>query len=88
MVADADLLDLVRKMRQYMTTLDGCHMALDIAAGIEELAIKKDATAMQSEVVAVAKKTSELLKKIESTKQYRDMLRKYNMSDTNEEEDD
>lgn len=75
---DAELLDTVRKLRIYMATFDNCHMVLTRAV---EITPNESMSGILPDLRESAKKISDLLKNIEASKEYRDMMKKYNMKD-------
>ena len=85
MISDADLLDTVRRLRTYMTTIDSCHMVFSKGSEIGDSMIESSITTLLPELFKTGQKVSQTLKLIENSKLYRDMLRKFNMK---EDEDD
>jgi hypothetical protein len=75
-VSDADLLDIVRRLRTYMSTMDNCHLTILQAKNVDnEIGQMVDETI--ESVRCAAGEISNILKVIESTKQYKEMVKKY-----------
>jgi hypothetical protein len=86
MLSDADLLDAVRKLRANLSALDNVHVTLDLLkpGEVEEDfqgEIGSKALLRQKEIRAVTAELTSLLHRLEATKQYKAMLRKYNISE-------
>lgn len=86
-VTDADILDIVRRLRTYMMTLDNCHLVLNGLANIEDEAIAREVEDVLPGIQTTALRVSKVLKSVEASKGYRDMLKKFNMKEETEEED-
>jgi hypothetical protein len=86
-VSDAELLDTVRRLRTYMTTIDSCHMVFSKGSEIGDSVIESSITTLLPELFKTGQKISQTLKLIENSKSYRDMLRKFNMKEDEGEED-
>jgi hypothetical protein len=80
-ITNADILDAVRRLRSYMSTLDNCHQVLENMKYIGDAAISSSIYALMPEVIDTSKKISATLKLIETGRQYRDMLKTYNMDE-------
>jgi len=80
-LSDPDLLDVVRKLRQYMSSLDNTHAVLDALQNIEDKQVVDATFSIIPKVSNVASDISAALKVIEGCKQYRDLLRKYSLED-------
>ncbi len=75
-VSDANLLDIVRRLRTYMSTLDNCHLAIIQTRELDDEMVEIADSTVESVRIA-ASKISNILKVIESTRQYKEMVRKY-----------
>lgn len=85
-ITDADLLDTVRKLRSYMSTLDNVHQVLGNMEYIGDGSISGSVTTLLPKVINTSKEISITLKLIENSKSYRDMLKNFNMDgDTDDE---
>ena len=80
-ISDAEILDVVRRLRQYVTTLDNCHLVLDKLSKINDESIKTNVKALIPELIIAGSKTATTLKNIEASKSYRDMLKKFHIDD-------
>lgn len=81
MLSDPDLLDVTRKLRSFMTTFDNIHILLEKVSKIEDSSVTDPVYSVTPEVVTTAQKVSTVLKKLESSKQYREMIKRYNIQD-------
>lgn len=82
-ISDAEILDVVRRLRSYMSVLDNCHLVGNGLLKINDTSIKSSIEVLLPELLAVSKKTSVTLKLIENSKFYRDMVKKFNLEDAN-----
>lgn len=85
-ISDAELLDTVRRLRTYMTTIDGCHVVFGKMPNIGDATILSGISSLLPELFKTGQKISQNLKLIENSKQYRDLLRKFHMEDVKGEE--
>lgn len=85
-VTDADILDSVRRLRTYMMTLDNSHLVLNGLASIEDEAIANEVKEVLPVIQGTALRISKVLKAVEASKGYRDMLKKFNMKEETEED--
>lgn len=84
-ITDAELLDVVRRLRTYMTTIDSCHMVFTKGVDVGDPTVTTNVNTLLPEIHKTGQKISQTLKIIENSKRYRDMLRKFNMKeDTND----
>jgi hypothetical protein len=78
---DVDMIDVVRKLRQQLAILDTCDWLIDKIKNLEDPVV----TTLSSEVYARINHASStiavLLKHLESSKIYRDILKKYRVKD-------
>lgn len=89
-IPDSDLLDVVRRLRSYMSTMDNVHNTLNMAQEIEDDQIRRDSKSLLLDIPTLNTRVSTLLRTIESSRSYRDMIKKFNMKqeqETEEEED-
>ena len=84
-ITDADMLDTVRKLRSYMSTLDNVHQVLGNMEYIGDSLISGSVTTLLPQVINSGKQISITLKLIENSKNYRDMLKNYNMDGVDDE---
>lgn len=85
-ITDADILDTVRRLRTYMSTLDNCHQVLGNMVYIGDAQISNGVTTLLPKVINTSKEISITLKLIENSKSYRDMLKNFNMEEEEENE--
>lgn len=78
-ISDADILDIVRRLRVYMITLDNCHLVADHLTDIEESDIKRQLMDTIFSISETNQKLSQTLKLIENSKSYREMAKKFNI---------
>ncbi len=83
-ITDADILDTVRKLRSYMSTLDNVHQIMSNMEYIGDATISGSVTALLPKVINTTKDISITLKLIENSKSYRDMLKNFNMDEVEE----
>lgn len=77
---DADLLDSVRRLRSYMATLDNVHHVLTQVQLMDDPTVQSQATQLLNDTPDVNMRVSQLLRSIENSKQYRNMVKKYNIN--------
>lgn len=90
-LTDAELLNIVRVLRLHMASMDNCHTAIENLNRISEEQISTTAKLFSNEIRETNLKISKLLKLVEGSKSYRDMLKNFNMKEEptkNEEDDD
>ncbi len=85
-ITDADILDTVRRLRSYMSTLDNVHTVLGNMEYIGDASISGSVSGLLPKVINTSKEISITLKLIENSKSYRDMLKNYNMEDEEDNE--
>lgn len=85
-ITDADILDTVRRLRAYMSTLDNCHQVLGNMVYIGDAQISGTVTSLLPKVINTSKEISITLKLIENSKSYRDMLKNFNMDEDSDNE--
>lgn len=83
-VTNAEILDIVRRLRTYMMTLDNSHLVLNGLASIEDEIIANEVKDVLPVVQGTALKISKVLKAVEASKGYRDMLKTFNMPNDEE----
>jgi hypothetical protein len=84
---DADMLHLTRMLRQYMSVLDNTNFLTTTLAEVDDLDIRKHMSDAVPNITQSAMKISQLLKLIESSKQYRTMVKNFNMEEDEENGD-
>ena len=80
-ITNADILDTIRRLRTYMSTLDNCHQVLGNIIYIGDAQISDTVTNLLPKIIGTTKEISVALKLIENSKSYRDMLKNFNMED-------
>lgn len=82
------MLDVVRKIRGYMSAMDAAHLAAENAAQIEEQPVSEAAKSLQTDISALNSSVARFLKILEGSRTYKDMLRSYRAEDIGEEIDE
>jgi hypothetical protein len=77
-ITDADILDIVRKLRTYTSLLDNCHCVLDSLSYVGNAQISEGVADVLPDIINTTQKISLVLKNIENSKNYRDMLKHFN----------
>jgi hypothetical protein len=85
-ITDADILDTVRRLRTYMSTLDNCHQVYSNMAYVGDAQISTTVQVLLPKIISVGKEISIALKLIENSKSYRDMVKNFNMNEDLENE--
>lgn len=80
----AVILDVVRKIRGYMSAMDAAHLAAEAATQIDEQPIGPAAKELQTDILKLNTAVAKFLKTLESSRTYKDMLRSYNAEDIGE----
>jgi DNA-binding transcriptional MerR regulator len=86
-LTDAALLDIVRRLRSYVVTVDNIHFILDSLKEIDDVTIVKQTMELSEQAPIVNTKVSQLLRQIENSKTYRNMLHKFNLEHTEDKGD-
>jgi DNA-binding transcriptional MerR regulator len=86
-LTDAALLDIVRRLRSYVVTVDNIHFILDSLKEIDDVTIVKQTMELSEQAPIVNTKVSQLLRQIENSKTYRMMLHKFNLEHTEDKGD-
>jgi len=81
MIDDAELLDTTRRLRQYMVTLDSCHVALGKISNDDDKQLADAIIPLLPDIIKTSMRISHVLKIVENSRHYKDMLRKYNIKD-------
>lgn len=68
-----------------MSTLDNCHQVLGNMVYIGDGSISTAVTTLLPKVIGTSKEISITLKLIENSKSYRDMLKNFNMEESDED---
>jgi len=81
-IEDADLLDFVRKLRSYLSVLDNSHLILDklSVSDIDDL-VRNTSKQLKPQLSLTTNMLADLLKYIENTRQYKSMVRKFNIGE-------
>jgi len=80
-ISDADLLYVVRKLRQYLSSLDNSNYILGIMDSIDDVNVEMLTVETLPLLSQSSSRLSQLLKQIESTRAYRNMLKNFNMEE-------
>ena len=83
-ITDADILDVIRKLRLNLAALDNNHHLMNMLFTLDDQAIILEAKSIQPDIAALAQRLSVLLRNIEATKSFKLMVKNYNIQ---EEED-
>lgn len=83
-LSDPDLLAIVRKMRQNMSALDNIHTLTISLSKISDKNVVDSTYVLLPKLSNIAQDIAEVLKLIEATKQYRDMIKNYGLEDSND----
>lgn len=84
-LSDADLLDIVRRLRSYMSATDNVHNTLNMAQDIDDPTVIKQIQSLLVDIPPVTLRCAQALRGIEATRQYRDMTKKFNITDEDED---
>jgi hypothetical protein len=76
-VSDADILDVVRKLRQYTNSLDNVHWLIAKIEAINDPQLSALANKVMLQVDEAGAQAANLLKHVEGNKTYRDIVKKY-----------
>lgn len=87
-LTNAEMLDIVRRMRTYMSALDNCHLLVNGLSDIDDATIKTNVSALLPDMFSLNKRISTALKLIENSKGYREMLKSFNIKEDEREEED
>ena len=82
---EAEIIDVVRGLRQYTTGFDNCHVLLGKLHAFTEPEIKERIRELASKMSAVSRETSQLLQILEKSQQYRGILKKYRINTTEDD---
>jgi hypothetical protein len=85
MLSDAEILDVVRRIRTYLATMDNCHLVLGLAQNIDDKNIVDQVTKLAPDLINVGGRMSQVLRQIETSKPYREMLKKFNIKEEDED---
>lgn len=88
MITDPDLLDIVRRLRNYMVAFDNVNVVLEKTLDIDDATISDPIHQLIPDVVSSARNISAVLKKIESSRQYRDLVKRYNLEEEQDENEE
>jgi hypothetical protein len=80
-MTDAEILEIVRRLRTYMSTYDNCFQTLSSVAYIGDAQISANVKILLPKIISTAKEISNTLKQIEGSRGYKDMLRHFNMEE-------
>jgi len=83
---EAEIIDVVRGLRQYITGFDNSHVLLGKVHAIADEEIRERIRVVASKISGVSRETSAVLQALEKSTQYRNILKKYKI--TNDEETD
>lgn len=83
-VSEVDLIDVVRKLRGYINTLDNTHLLTLTLKQFDDPALTNMAERVAVDVDNVASSAANLLKHVESSTQYRAIIKRYTPNRTEE----
>ena len=83
-IENSDLLDVVRKLRTYMSQTDGLHKSIETLDTFDDKSVRDELNPTLQSVYSLGKNLSVVLKHIENSKQFREMLKSYNMEQEEE----
>ncbi len=84
-ISDVDMIDVVRRLRTSLTTLDTCDWLVDKVKNLEDPVINTLSTEVYARINHASSTIAVLLKHLENSKVYRDILKKYRVKDEPEE---
>lgn len=80
-LSDPDLLDVVRRLRQYMSSLDNTQAVLESLSNIDDKQVVDATFTLIPRIVNITDDISSTLKIVEGSRQYREMAKKFNLED-------
>ncbi len=86
MLPDSEILPCVRRLRSYLATVDNSHWVLEQAELIEDKGVAELISQLKPDIISVGQRMSQVLRLIETSKPYRDMVKKYNLKEEEENE--
>ena len=78
---DVDMIDVVRRLRQQLATLDTCDWLVDKVKHMEDPVINTLSSEVYARVNHASSTVAVLLKHLENSKGYRDILKKYRVKE-------
>ena len=78
---DVDMIDVVRRLRQQLSSLDTCDWLVDKVKHMEDPVISTLSSEVYARVNHASTTLAVLLKHVENSKSYRDILKKYKVKD-------
>jgi len=78
---DVDMIDTVRRLRQNLAILDTCDWLVDKVKNIEDPVVNTLSSEVYARINHASSTIAVLLKHLENSKTYRDILKKYRVSD-------
>lgn len=84
-VNDVDMIDIVRRLRQNLATLDSCDWLVEKVKNLEDPVINTLSSEVYARINHASSTIAVLLKHLENSKVYRDILKKYRVKDDADE---
>ena len=81
---DVDMIDVVRRLRQQLATLDTCDWLIDKVKHVDDPVINTLSSEAYARINHASNTLSVLLRHLEGSKAYRDILKKYKVKDSPE----
>ena len=78
---DVDMIDVVRRLRKELASLDTCDWLVDKVKNMEDPVINTLSSEVYARINHASSTIAVLLKHLENSKIYRDILRKYRVRD-------
>jgi hypothetical protein len=78
---DVDMIDVVRRLRQQLAMLDTCDWLVDKVKHMEDPVVNTLSSEVYARVNHASSTLSVLLKHLENSKTYRDILKKYKVKE-------
>lgn len=78
-ITDAELLDIVRRLRTYVSSMDNVHHILTTIGKFDDV-VPMDITPLTTDISNINARVIKLLKAIESSRAYKDMVVKFTMA--------
>lgn len=78
---DVDMIDVIRRLRQQLATLDTCDWLVDKVKHVEDPVINTLSSEVYARINHASTTLSILLRHLENSKTYRDILKKYKIRD-------
>jgi len=80
-ISDAELLDVVRRLRQYLVALDNCQFMSEQLSRIDDGIVRTNISTLIPTMTETSRMVNILLKNIEASKPYRNMTKHFNLKE-------